>query len=47
MAVGKAKQPYYFQLADHEPFAFAGLWEPWQTIESCVIITTGANELAA
>ena len=35
-----------------EPFAFAGLWETWrdpdgQTIPSCAIITTGANELLA
>jgi putative SOS response-associated peptidase YedK len=44
------KQPYYFQLQDSEPFAFAGLWSKWQTKEreiiiSCTIITTAANEL--
>jgi putative SOS response-associated peptidase YedK len=45
--VGKAKQPYYFQLADGKPFAFAGLWEKWKEIESCTILTTAANELVA
>ena len=48
-AQGK-KQPYYIQLRDGAPFAFAGLWETWQqgdgsTLESCTIITTEANEL--
>ena len=46
------KQPFYFQLEHHEPFAFAGLWERWNSpegepIETCTIITTEANELAA
>ena len=43
------KQPHYFQLADRQPFAFAGLWEHWQgdsePIESCTILTTQANDL--
>lgn len=47
--VSNKKQPYYFQLADGQPFAFAGLWEHWQgedaTVESCTILTTAANEL--
>lgn len=54
---GKQKIPYYFQLADGQPFAFAGLWERWRggsaaagshtspPIESATIITTAANEL--
>ncbi len=46
---GAAKQPYYIRLRDGGPFGFAGLWERWhregQTIESCTIITTEANEL--
>ncbi|MGV8038822.1 MAG: SOS response-associated peptidase [Thermoanaerobaculaceae bacterium] len=46
------KQPWYFQLRDGGPFAFAGLWERWQapgvdTLESCTIVTTEANELVA
>ncbi|MBW4472280.1 MAG: SOS response-associated peptidase [Stenomitos rutilans HA7619-LM2] len=45
----KTKQPYYFQLASAQPFAFAGLWERWQqdddVVETCTILTTQANEL--
>ena len=45
----KHKQPYYFQMAEGAPFAFAGLWENWESPEaenivSCTIITTAANE---
>ncbi len=44
------KQPYHIRLQDDGPFAFAGLWETWQSgdgsaLESCTIITTEANEL--
>jgi putative SOS response-associated peptidase YedK len=44
------KQPFYFHLQDHQPFAFAGLWEHWQgpegeDIETCTILTITANEL--
>ena len=46
---GKSKQPYYFQMKDEAPFAFAGLWDRWQNdgvdITSCSIITTTPNEL--
>lgn len=47
---GKQKQPYLVRSADRSPFAFAGLWESWtgpdgETIESCTILTTDANEL--
>lgn len=43
------KQPFRIQRADGAPFAFAGLWDLWKgkdgrTIESCVIITTQAND---
>ena len=48
---GKSKQPYYFQLTDQSPFMFAGIWDKWETegntIASCAIITTTANELMA
>ncbi len=47
----KAKQPYYFRMADDQPFAFAGIWDQWSgegpTLESCSILTTSANELSA
>lgn len=46
----KDKQPFLFRIKDEHPFAFAGLWEHWEseeegTIESCTILTTEANEL--
>jgi len=50
---GKApKVPFYFQLADGAPFAFAGIWESWnppegKPVRSCSIITTEPNELVA
>lgn len=48
----KSKQPYWFQLADREPFAFAGLWERWYDpagvrVESFAILTTRPNSLVA
>jgi len=45
-----AKIPYFFSLAEQQPFAFAGLWETWQskhsdeTIQSTALITTAAND---
>ena len=48
---GKIAQPYFFQMKDESPFAFAGIWDEWQgdgkVIASCAIITTTANELLA
>jgi putative SOS response-associated peptidase YedK len=50
-ASGKGhKQPYFFQLTDGKPFAFAGLWEVWHSPEgdvlnSCTIITCEPNEV--
>lgn len=46
------KQPYYFCLRDRQPFAFAGLWEEWQSsegelLQSCTLLTTTANEVLA
>ena len=42
------KQPWFFRLADDEPFAFAGLWETWShgdgpPLETCCLLTTDAN----
>ena len=41
------KQPYYFQIDKHQPFAFAGLWDTWRSpdgeIMSCTLLTTDAS----
>jgi putative SOS response-associated peptidase YedK len=50
---GDTKTPYFISLASGAPFAFAGLWENWQSketdesIQSTTIITTAANEFMA
>ncbi len=47
---GGVKRPYYISASDGEPFAFAALWENWQSkisdesIQSTTLITTAANE---
>jgi len=46
----KLKTPFFIQLASKKPFAFAGLWENWQSpdgseVLSCTIITTPPNKL--
>jgi putative SOS response-associated peptidase YedK len=46
----KSKQPIYIRLKTERPFAFAGLWEIWNSpdgseIHSCTIITTQPNSL--
>ena len=46
----RPKQPYYITLADEGLFAFAGLWEHWESehgdeLASCAILTTEANEV--
>lgn len=51
-SVGGRKQPYYFSMKDQRPFCFAGLWDRWrpaegEPLETCTIITTGANALGA
>jgi putative SOS response-associated peptidase YedK len=44
------KVPYFISLASEQPFAFAGLWENWQSndsdesIQSTTVITTAAND---
>ena len=45
----KRKQPWFITLRDHEPMAFAGLWDRWHSpegtdVESCTIIVTDAND---
>lgn len=39
------KQPFYFTLRSNDLFAFAGLWESWNDIETFTILTTTANPL--
>lgn len=44
----KVKEPIYIYMKNKRPFAFAGLWEIWHSIDgseirSCTIITTMAN----
>ena len=47
------KVPYFIGLADERPFAFAGLWEHWQSkesdesIESATLLTADANDFMA
>lgn len=47
---GSGKTPYYITTANNVPFAFAGLWENWQSkdsdesIQSTTLITTAAND---
>ena len=46
----KGKTPVYIRFEDGRPFAFAGLWEIWNStdgseIRSCTIITTQPNTL--
>ena len=46
----KIKVPYFIHMKDRQIFAFAGLWDEWQSpdgsqVRSCTIITIGPNEL--
>jgi putative SOS response-associated peptidase YedK len=46
------KQPFYIRMHDGRPFAFAGLWDRWESpdkgvIETCTILTTATNALLA
>lgn len=48
----KTKIPYYIHMNDRRPFAFAGLWDSWESpdgsnLKTCTIITTEPNELMA
>jgi putative SOS response-associated peptidase YedK len=42
------KEPYYITMRDGRPFAFAGLWDHWQSpdgpVESCTVLTTSASD---
>jgi len=46
----KMKTPYFIYMKDRRPFAFAGLWDSWESpdgsnLKTCTIITTEPNEL--
>lgn len=46
----KSKIPHFIHLRNGQPFAFAGLWDSWNSddgseIRSCTIITTEPNQL--
>jgi putative SOS response-associated peptidase YedK len=50
---GDVKTPYFISLADGSPFAFAGLWENWnskesdESLQTTAIITTAASDFMA
>ena len=47
---GSGKTPYYISTSDSTPFAFAGLWEMWnsketdESLQTTTIITAAAND---
>jgi putative SOS response-associated peptidase YedK len=50
--IGKAKQPYCFEIVGGELFAFAGLWDRWKDpsgtwVKSCSILTTTPNAVTS
>jgi putative SOS response-associated peptidase YedK len=52
MRMGKAKQPYCFEVGESELFAFAGIWDRWKDpsgnwVKSCSILTTTPNAVTA
>jgi putative SOS response-associated peptidase YedK len=48
----KVKVPHFIHMQDRQPFAFAGLWDSWNSpdgsqVRTCTIITTTPNKLMA
>lgn len=48
----RGNQPYFIRMRDGHPFAFAGLWDRWESpdesaVETCAILTTAANDVLA
>lgn len=41
------RRPYYYTLRTGEPFALAGLWEPFNGNAECDVVTCEPNELVA
>lgn len=50
-ATGHGKQPWYIRPTNGQLLLFAGLWDRWNGpdghVDSCTILTTGANALMA
>ena len=49
---GRTKTPMYIRMKDGRPFAFAGLWETWHSVDgseirSCTIVTSTPNAVVA
>lgn len=52
LATPSGKIPHYITMRDNSPFSFAGIWDSWRSengedLETCAILTTGANSLMA
>ncbi|HEX5772773.1 MAG TPA: SOS response-associated peptidase [Geomobilimonas sp.] len=50
--IGNRKTPYFIHRANHDPMAFAGIWDTWRSpegenMETCAILTTQANAVVA
>jgi putative SOS response-associated peptidase YedK len=50
--MGKAKQPYCFEVNDGQLFAIAGIWDRWRNptgnaVETCSILTTTPNAVTS
>ena len=50
--IGKAKQPYCFEVGHGELFGFAGIWDCWKDasgkrVETCSILTTAPNSVTS
>jgi putative SOS response-associated peptidase YedK len=50
--MGKAKQPFCFEVNEGELFAFAGIWDRWQDpsgnwVKTCSILTTTPNAVTS
>jgi putative SOS response-associated peptidase YedK len=50
--MGKAKQPYCFEVNEGELFAFAGIWDRWKDpsanwVKTCSILTTTPNAVTS
>lgn len=42
-----ARLPWYFSSPDGAPLVFAGIWQTWEDLVTCAIVTTGASDWMA